>query len=90
MSSLAWASASLIALSISSSERLVLAVIATEKLTAVFYEISEKLYSQVNQNNAAGAGAEAQDANASTDNNGETVYDAEYKVEDEDNKNENK
>ena len=50
---------------------------ATEKLTAVFYEVSEKLYSQANPNAAS---AEATEAEA---NNGETVYDAEYKVEDD-------
>jgi len=52
---------------------------ATEKLTKVFYELSEKLYS-----------AQAADANATaeaTSDNGEakegTVYDADYKVEDD-------
>ena len=59
---------------------------ATEKLTTVFYEISEKLYSQVNPNNAAGA---AQGAEGETANNG-NVYDADYKVEDDGNKDENK
>ncbi len=55
---------------------------ATEKLTTTFYSVSEKLYSQ------AGAGAEA-GANAqgevNTDENG-NVYNADYKVEDDDNK----
>ena len=55
---------------------------ATEKLTTVFYEISEKLYSQVNPNAAAGAQAGA-DAGAANDGN---VYDADYKVEEEGNK----
>ena len=51
---------------------------ATEKLTTVFYEISEKLYSQVNPNdNANSTGATD---NANTDGN---VYDADYKVEDD-------
>ncbi len=55
---------------------------ATDKLTKVFYEISEKLYSAVN--------AEAQNAgNAETTGEDEakegTVYDADYKVEDEGN-----
>ncbi len=52
---------------------------ATEKLTKVFYELSEKLYS-----------AQAADGNATaeaTSDNGEakegTVYDADYKVEDD-------
>ena len=64
---------------------------ATEKLTQVFYSISEKVYSQAQQNaNNANAGAE----DAGTANNGGSephtdgsgnVYDADYKV-DEDNK----
>ncbi len=54
---------------------------ATEKLTTVFYEISEKLYSQVNPNAGAQDGAQQ---NANTENNnGDNVYDAEYKVEDD-------
>lgn len=53
---------------------------ATEKLTTAFYSISEKLYSQ------AQAGANAQGPNV--DENG-NVYDADYKVED-DNNTENK
>ena len=56
---------------------------ATEKLTTVFYSISEKLYAQKAGNNA--------NANASTDNAGTAphadengnVYDADYKVEDD-------
>ena len=58
---------------------------ATEKLTTAFYSISEKLYSQ------AQAGANAQGANEqgpNVDENG-NVYDADYKVED-DNNTENK
>ncbi|MBO5143558.1 MAG: molecular chaperone DnaK [Clostridia bacterium] len=51
---------------------------ATEKLTQEFYKISEKLYSNVNPNAAAGA-AEAED-NAQASNDG-TVYDTDYKVE---------
>ena len=60
---------------------------ATEKLTKVFYEMSEQLYKNANPNatdnvaqaaeNAANAGA---DANANADGN---VYDADYKVEDD-------
>ena len=50
---------------------------ATEKLTKVFYEMSEQLYKNANPN--AGAGEQA---NAGNDGN---VYDADYKVE-EDNK----
>ena len=63
---------------------------ATERLTKVFYEISEKLYKQANAVGAA-TGATAENAQANTDNNGETVYDAEYNVEnDDDKKDENK
>ena len=50
---------------------------ATEKLTQVFYQLSEKLYSQANPNAGAGATgtAEPQDGN---------VYDADYNVSEED------
>ncbi len=63
---------------------------ATEKLTTVFFSISEKLYSANNANAAAGAeGTEsadgAQGAGPNVDENG-NVYDADYKVEDDDNK----
>ena len=54
---------------------------ATEKLTTVFYSVSEKLY-----NAAAGqanAGAGATEEGPKTDENG-NVYDADYKVEGED------
>ena len=54
---------------------------ATEKLTQVFYEISEKLYKQANPN----AGAEGVDPNAGAEGaeaNG-NVYDADYKVEED-------
>ena len=56
---------------------------ATEKLTTVFYEISAKLYQQANPN----AGAEGVDPNAATgeEQNDGNVYDADYKVEDENN-----
>ena len=64
---------------------------ATEKLTTVFYSISEKVYSQAKgAENAANGAAGADGANAEgnsephTDANG-NVYDADYKV-DEDNK----
>ena len=57
----------------------------TDKLTKVFYEISEKLYKA----NGANAGAaEGQTAGAEEAKEGE-VYDADYKVEDE-NKDDNK
>ncbi len=58
---------------------------ATEKLTTVFYSISEKLYSQAQQA-AGGAGANAETTEGpKTDENG-NVYDADYKVENDDNK----
>ena len=49
---------------------------ATEKLTTVFYEVSEKLYKQT-----AGTGA-PEDAGATGANTDGNVYDADYKVED--------
>ena len=55
---------------------------ATEKLTTVFYEISEKLYSQANPNGAAGANPAGEAQGPKTDENG-NVYDADYKVEDD-------
>ena len=56
---------------------------ATEKLTTVFYSISEKLYAA----NAAANGANSaeQTAGPNVDENG-NVYDADYKVENDDNK----
>ena len=61
---------------------------ATEKLTKVFYEMSEQLYKNANPNagadpNAAGGAENADNGNQANDGN---VYDADYKVEDEDNK----
>ncbi|MBO4816517.1 MAG: molecular chaperone DnaK [Clostridia bacterium] len=59
---------------------------ATEKLTQVFYQISEQLYKQNAANNQA-AGADAgtgSGANAQAGNDG-NVYDADYKVEDDNN-----
>ena len=56
---------------------------ATEKLTSVFYELTEKLYKTANPNAgvdpnaAAGAGTEGETAQ-----NDGNVYDADYKVED--------
>ena len=64
---------------------------ATEKLTTAFYAISEKLYSQAQQAAQAAQANANQDANAqgqNVDENG-NVYDADYKVED-DNNTENK
>ena len=61
---------------------------ATEKLTKVFYDMSEQLYKNANPNGAAGAQG-AGTANAGegpkTDANG-NVYDADYKVEDDNDK----
>ncbi len=60
---------------------------ATEKLTQVFYELSEKLYKQANPNAGAEgtAGAGAGSTGPTQDENG-NVYDADYNVEDNDNK----
>ncbi len=54
---------------------------ATDKLTKVFYAISEKLYGQ----KAAQAGANNTESNATTDENG-NVYNADYEVENNDDK----
>ena len=59
---------------------------ATEKLTTVFYSISEKLYAASNPNAGANAGTgENAQQGPKTDENG-NVYDADYKVEDENDK----
>ena len=60
---------------------------ATEKLTTAFYAVSEKIYSQA-QAQANGAANDQANANAEgpkTDENG-NVYNADYKVEDDGNK----
>ena len=60
---------------------------ATEKLTQVFYSISEKVYSQAQgAANAAGANnGDTNNAEPHTDSNG-NVYDADYKVDEDDKK----
>ena len=58
---------------------------ATEKLTTTFYSVSEKLYSQTQQAQGANPGAGAE-GNVNTDENG-NVYNADYKVEDDNNDN---
>ena len=58
---------------------------ATEKLTTTFYSVSEKLYSQAQQAQGANPGAGAEE-NVNTDENG-NVYNADYKVEDDNNDN---
>ncbi len=59
---------------------------ATEKLTTVFYSISEKLYNQNSAGAQNGAGAESGASEGpNVDENG-NVYDADYKVEDDENK----
>ena len=59
---------------------------ATEKLTTVFYSISEKLYNQNAAGTQNGAGAESGASEGpNVDENG-NVYDADYKVEDDENK----
>lgn len=58
---------------------------ATEKLTKVFYELSEKLYSA----QAAANDANPTEENATSNNDG-NVYDADYKVEDDNKDDENK
>ena len=60
---------------------------ATEKLTQIFYSISEKVYSQAQgAANAAGANnGDANNAEPHADSNG-NVYDADYKVDEDDKK----
>ena len=58
---------------------------ATEKLTTVFYGISEKIYSQNAANNTQDAQANTNTEGPKTDENG-NVYDTDYKVEDEEDK----
>ena len=57
---------------------------ATEKLTKVFYDMSEQLYKNANPNGAAGVDPNV--ANGEETKNDGNVYDADYKVEDDDNK----
>ena len=51
---------------------------ATEKLTTVFYELTEKLYKTANPNTDANPNAEAGETNTN-----DNVYDADYKVEED-------
>ena len=59
---------------------------ATEELTQMFYQMSEKLYQQANPQGAQGAGPDMGGANggAQTGPNGQQYYDADYKVVDDD------
>ncbi len=56
---------------------------ATEKLTQSFYEVSEKLYRQANPNQEANANPEGQTEQQTAQDDNGTVYDADYKVEDD-------
>ncbi len=56
---------------------------ATDKLTKVFYELSEKLYSQAGTAAGATSGATTEET---TSAEGDNVVDADYEVEDNDNK----
>ena len=62
---------------------------ATEKLTKVFYDMSEQLYKNANPNGAQGAGVDPNATNEAGNDNGNNggdngnVYDADYKVEDD-------
>ena len=60
---------------------------ATEKLTQVFYQISEKLYkaNAAAQGATGAAGAEGAETNTEGNANNGNVYDADYKVEDDGN-----
>ena len=61
---------------------------ATEKLTKVFYEMSEQLYKNTNPNGGTDPNATTGATDGNTGNNGNdgNVYDADYKVEDDNNK----
>ena len=56
--------------------------LANENLTQEFYKLSEKLYSQVNQNGAEANGENTENTEAAQ-NSGDNVYDAEYNVQEE-------
>ena len=61
---------------------------ATEELTQMFYQMSEKLYQQANPQGGAQAGPDmgGQNGGAQTGPNGQQYYDADYKgVDDDDN-----
>ena len=58
---------------------------ATERLTKVFYEMSEQLYKNANPNGGVDPNATAS-GTEETNNNDGNVYDADYKVEDDDKK----
>ena len=59
---------------------------ATEELTQMFYQMSEKLYQQANPQGGAQAGPDmgGQNGGAQTGPNGQQYYDADYKVVDDD------
>ena len=61
---------------------------ASEKLTTVFYEISQKIYSQQAQTQANQTETTENSQNAQNTNNG-NMYDTEYKVEEENDNNNN-
>jgi molecular chaperone DnaK len=62
---------------------------ATEELTQMFYQMSEKLYQQANPQGGAQAGPDmgGQNGGAQTGPNGQQYYDADYKVVDDDENN---
>ena len=62
---------------------------ATEELTQMFYQMSEKLYQQTNPQGGAQAGPDmgGQNGGAQTGPNGQQYYDADYKVVDDDDNN---
>ena len=62
---------------------------ATEELTQMFYQMSEKLYQQANPQGGAQAGPDmgGQNGGAQTGPNGQQYYDADYKVVDDDDQN---
>ena len=59
---------------------------ATEELTQLFYAMSEKLYANANPQGAAGAGPDMGNMGGASGGPDGNVYDADYKVVDEDDK----
>ncbi|MBR3696756.1 MAG: molecular chaperone DnaK [Clostridia bacterium] len=59
---------------------------ATDKLTKVFYEISEKLYKSTTANAETNTETTTAEATDTSENTADNIVDADYKVEDEDDK----
>ena len=55
----------------------------SEALKQAFYAVAEKMYAQANPQGGADCGADCGSCGGQTGPNGETVYDADYKVVDD-------